>query len=340
MKNSRWSAWAIGAALSSMAAAAGAQPAEPVPEPVPEPAPVPVPREDPAREQARAIFGDAGAAFQDADFVKAAELFGESHRVYPSPTALFWQGRSLAAAGKLVEAYARLDEAARWTLTPSSPEGFRTAVDEAVREREALSRRVPVIRVESAPDVYVSVSIDGEVVASGPLVEHRIDPGEHTVRATAPGREPFEVKIVAHEGDRLEVPVDLEPMRAPVAVGPATAPATTEPQEIAGWFLGGLGVGALVGWGVVGGLYLERKSAADDLCDHVSKVCDTQEGVSAVESAQTLGVASVALLVSGAVTLGTGITLLLTIGGGDEGGVASSLTATIGPGTIGIGGRF
>jgi hypothetical protein len=309
---------------------------EPPPEPVPEPPPPPEP-EDSTRAQARALFGDAGVAFEAGDFARAADLYSQSHQLYPSPTALFWEGRSLAALGRLVDAYARLDEAARWTLTPQSPEGFRNAVDEALREREALSRRVPVIVLRVGPDVCATFSVDGHAVASGPLVEHRIDPGDHVVRATAPGQRPIEVRVSAREGDRLEVPIDLAPPSAESAQ-PAAPGAAVDPQRIAGWALGGLGVGALIGWGVVGGLYLDSKSTADDLCDHDAKLCDSQEGVDAVENAQTLGVASVALLVGGAVTLATGVTLLLTAGGED--GDAVAVEARVGIGSVGIGGRF
>jgi hypothetical protein len=81
-------------------------------------------------------------------------------------------------------------------------------------------------------------------------------------------------------------------------------------QRGLGWSVGGLGVAAVVGGAIAGGLALDKKADADAACPDPMRCNDA--GVDAASTGRTLALVSTAAIVGGVAALGAGATLLFT----------------------------
>jgi hypothetical protein len=123
-----------------------------------------------------------------------------------------------------------------------------------------------------------------------------VDPGDHTVAASAPGRRPWSttVKVAAGPGEVTVTVPELD------AAAPAPATARYGPARTAGLVLVGVGAAGVVAGGVLGGLTLadaHRASSDATLCPGM--VC-TPAGRQVISGAETKALAS-------SVSLGVGL---------------------------------
>jgi hypothetical protein len=145
-----------------------------------------------------------------------------------------------------------------------------------------------------------------------------LDPGQHVVQVTAPGREPQRYEVTLEEGIRTSLAVS-----AGTPVGGTT---TDEPggslrgRTIAGIVVGGIGIAGLGVGAVTGIMALNKKSEVDALCPDPAQC--TPEGVELAQSGKTLSIVSTIGLGVGILGVGAGAFLLLT--GGDEGAKAGN----------------
>lgn len=139
---------------------------------------------------------------------------------------------------------------------------------ESRRSIEALSEKVPTMRVDGLPesDVEASYKLDGRPVEPNELLQGlRINPGDHRLRVEAPGKRSIEVAFRVEERSQTVValPVRLESSE-PKPFAPATlaAPEQAAGPSAGGWRVRagwvGVGVGtALLGAGVVASLRVD-----------------------------------------------------------------------------------
>jgi tetratricopeptide repeat protein len=311
---------------------------------------------DADKTTARNLFLEARAALDAGDHARAAELFERSNQVFPAPTARLGLARALLAMGKLVRAYETLQAIVNEGVPADASDPFKEAVRVAESERATLAKRLPALILGVTPADGV-VSVDGEVVPAAALGARRpVDPGEHLVSASAPGRLALRRTVTVVEGATVEVTLALEPEPAsssevaeePAPAAPLPPPTSPPPDEdrAGGWMrptglvVGGVGIAGLVAGAVTGGLYLKAKSDAGDDCREAADGAFdcTQAGLDAVDRARALATANTVAIVAGGVLAGAGLTLVLVAPGDAE----PEIAVLAGPGAAGfrIGGSF
>ncbi|MBS2015701.1 MAG: PEGA domain-containing protein [Deltaproteobacteria bacterium] len=319
--------------------------------------------------QARQLAQQGQAAFDAGNFAESEKLWSAAAKLYPqAPTLTLGLARAQAKAGHVVGAQESYNKIIReWSDKPNPPPAFKDALDAAKAEVGAVSARVAsvVITVEGgAPNPQVT--IDGQPVPSAALgLKRPVDPGQHTVKATADGYKPAETTFGVAEAGNAETKLKLEKNPdAPVAVVPVGGPVGgTEPPP-PGADSGGKGSGqktaALVAFGVGGvGLVVGAITGIiaigkhGDLADKCTNGTCGNDLQSDVDSYKSVGTISTIGFIVAAVGAGTGAVLWFTAPkeGSAQNGSSRfatvppprsgfSVTPYLGAGAAGVTGRF
>ncbi|WP_437738028.1 hypothetical protein [Sorangium sp. So ce1335] len=274
---------------------------------------------DADRATARSLAVEGQEALEQKDFTAALDRFSRADAIIHAPTLLLGVARAQVGLGRLIAAHESYSRILREGAPEGSPEPFFEAIAAAQRELDALAPRIPqVLLTVRGPDA-VDVTIDGEPVPRAALgVRRPVDPGEHTVRATAAGFAAAEVKLTLAEGARETVTLELAPLAPPPGASPP--PITRAPDAgpvasgggartalgIAALGLGGVGLAA----GAVGGvLAIGKHGDLSERCP--GNRCDPSlQGE--IDSYHAMGTLSTIGFVVGAVGVGAGAVLLLT----------------------------
>jgi hypothetical protein len=211
----------------------------------------------------------------------------------------------------------RLLEAERdYEAIRTDPKADPATVETAASDLEDLRPRMPKLVVKlSAATKDVKVAIDGHEAKVPATVT--VNPGTHSVIATRGDAQVFKRDVTMSESMTIEVEVDAPTSAsAPVVASepPKTttttpdAPASGSSQKTWGWVGVGTGAVFLVG---AGGAWLYSGTLASeyekDCNGKTSTSCDQKRD--SVRTWETLSTVSVAL---GVVSVGVGVTLLLT----------------------------
>lgn len=278
-----------------------------------------------ADELAEVLYQEGRQAARAKDWATACKKFRESHDREPAPGTLLNLADCEENQGKLRDALAHFDAASRLFHA-----GERLTY--ARQRAAAVERRIPKMTVRLRPTSPIGsrIVLDGAPLDTARLgTTMPVDPGEHEVVVTAPGRADVRSAVRLAEGESRELEMDAGPVQnasAPPAAAPPPALAAAEPpaRQVAeidhkaeegasrlrtlGWV--GVGVGAAsFGLGIIGGIgTLEAKSAADKNC---TPACNA-DGMDAQSRGKTFSTIGTAGFVIGAIGLAGGITLLLT----------------------------
>ncbi|WP_438004481.1 hypothetical protein WME89_37705 [Sorangium sp. So ce321] len=281
--------------------------------------------------------------------------------------ALFREGRELVAKGKLAEACPKFAASQRldpgygtqWNLadclerlgrSASAWAAFREAADmasragQADREAKATRRAADLEPKLERLSIAVSALADGLVVRrNGAVLDAGawgaalpVDPGQHRVEATAPGKKPFSVeaqtagpgKVVTVEVPPLEDDPAAAAAAAPPQPGGAAEPGPAAPPAPAGdggagtrrtlsFVAGGVGVAGVVTGSIFGLVASSRWNRAQDEHCRTRTLCDAQ-GVALVDDAGRAAALSNVGFVVGGIGLAAGVALFVTSLGGDE----------------------
>lgn len=267
-------------------------------------------------------------------------------------TELFDAARELMVAGRYSEASARLTESAR--LSPKvGTLGKLAECDEKLGRlvaarahwqqarnlaRASADERLSIVEAELArvdalvPKLLLSVSgaappglaihLDGVAIgASGLGLPLPLDPGQHTVAVTAPGKKPWSASV-RMQADGKVTPLDVTPLDVPPLVDasqpapPGSAepaapppPAGRPPLAIAGLIgavtgMAGVGIGAWFGGRAQAKLDESNREGCDgDVC--------TPAAARIRNEARAAGDLSTAMFVSGGALLAGGVVLWL-----------------------------
>ena len=300
--------------------------------------------------KAEALFREARTALARGDHATACPKLGESLRLARRASTLFNLAECEAAKGQLVAALERWQEGI--ALLDAKDNRVADARDRAA----AIDKRVPRLRLQLAPEVpgEARVEIDGAEIAHdrlGALVP--VNPGEHVLTLTAPGRREQRVPVTLAEGERKEVTLAFPPSAPDKAGQPGTRPGTAAwaPPSMAtdqapssgratrraiGFVVGGVGVAGL-GVGIATGLMtIGKKNDVDDACDRAQ--CTTTATQDAADSGKTLSTISTLTFVGGAVGIGVGAVLVVTSlsGGGPQRAGSAALAPMWLPGGAGV----
>lgn len=267
-----------------------------------------------ARTRAREIFDEGRRLLAAGRIAEACGKFETAEQMAPA------MGKRLT----LADCYEKLGKTATaWQLFGRVAGEAEQAHDElrvrTARERMAalepkLSRLT--LRLSAEADVPgLQIERDGVPVQRGSLgIAVPVDPGDHLVAVTAPGRSEGSQKIAVTSG--ASVVVELPAPR--LKPQPPPPPRETAPQEpgkgrlLAVWVVGGAGIAAIGGSLVLGIL---AKSAYDDANDTYCGgrlMCPTQDGIDAVNDAKDRAVVATVVFGVGVAAVTTAVILHLT----------------------------
>lgn len=274
---------------------------------------------------ARKKFDRALELEKAGDFKAALALLRDVAAVKATSQVRFHVALCLERLGRLVDAREEYLRAKEDAETKEGPEG--TALAQKAGDRVAdLDARIPKVTFKLPEDVIgAKVSVDGGAAVSvlvSPTI--RLDPGEHKLLVTSPGRRSFARTVIVKERDAtftLDVtlpPAEDEAAAEPVAAdAPEAAPA---PKRLADeapkpsalpWIIGGVGVASLATAGV---FYALRESTIHDLdaaCGAGRESCP--RSMQSTEDQGRLYTTTANVFVGvGAAAIGTAIVLWLT----------------------------
>ena len=279
---------------------------------------------------ARAQSGEAAMAeqlFRDAKqlqgqkrFAEACPKYAESVRLAPTLGAQLNLARCYEEWGHTASAWGEYVEVAR-KGSGVDPERAQLARERAANLEKSLSR-VTFRAVPANPKL--TLTLDGKAFASSLLGSAvPIDPGPHSIIASAPDMKPSTQSITIAPGpSATTVEIKLEPAAAAARSTDSTPAVVTEPPPAApssdarrpiGWTVLSVGAAGLVVGGVFGALALGKKS--DFEACQTSGACRDDELAAARDAhdtARTDALVSTIGFGAGLVGVAVGTYLLLT----------------------------
>lgn len=322
---------------------------------------------------AEALFDHAKTLMKDGRYSDACLKFQESQRIDPGIGTMLYLADCFEKNGQTASAWAEFLEAAAAAKAAGQAEREKKARDRASALEPKLNRLS--IAVRAGGEVPgLEVRRDGAVINKAlwgtPIP---LDPGEHVIEATAPGKVPWSQKVKLDASSliatsvvipRLEdapkgaVPVVVEPPKgdlpkaeppkadapkAPlVKPGPiVTTRDTYTPVRIVGGTFLGVGLATAGVGGILGMVTLLKKGSTNDTC-HANGIC-TEDGRNTMNSARSIATGATVTLIAGAAAFTTGVIILVATRP-VEGSVKDSLSVgpLIGGGAFGltVGGSF
>ena len=214
----------------------------------------------PARAQssndaaAQKLFDEGRTLMSASRYGEACAKFEASEKMSPAGGTLFNLGDCYEKAGKPASAWARYNEAADRAAALGRSDAEKFARDRA----SALAGSLAFIKIEVDPSLKsvagVGIAIDEAPLASAgwdTLIP--ADPGDHEIRATAPGKKPWSGHVtVAGAASTSVVRIDAledEPISPPPPAHPQRDVTPVDASRGSTQRMTGLGVGAL---GIVG----------------------------------------------------------------------------------------
>jgi hypothetical protein len=264
-------------------------------------------------------------------------------------------GKLRIKLGKLVEARDVLLRVTRFPAAPDEPEVYTAARKEARKLADELTPRIPSLRIEIEgvdDDATLAVTVGGVVVPPSTLKFPRsVSPGDHEVVARAPGYKPARavVHIEEREQKTVELRLEKDPNYEPVEPRPGFKPppggqdggVPPEPgPELSPLVWVGIavaGVGVVAG-AITGGIALNNSNNIEDGCP--TRVCniELENDINATRVLSHVSTASFALAGAGAAVMVVG--LVLSDWSGQPGDDQTRLEPVLGPGMLGVRGRF
>ena len=268
---------------------------------------------------------------QEGKYAEACPKFADSNRLAPGAGTLLNLGACYEKNGQTASAWATYADAA----SQADHAGRKDWATKAKARMDALAptlSKLSIVVPATAQAPGLVVKRDGVAVGASEYgVPIPVDPGKHTIEASADQKKPWTTTVdvdAKHASASVTVPA-LETADAPVVAAvptttdkPTTAP-TNEPEKPAGdskrgdtqryigLGLGGAGIVG-IGVGVVFGLVAtSKKSSAEDNCNADLSVCK-QAGVDAMSSARGAATVSTIGFIAGGALLVGGVALYLT----------------------------
>ncbi len=281
------------------------------------------------RAQAQLLFDSARGLMREGKTAQACDAFAQSQQLEPTIGTQLNLAVCYEKLGKTASAwinFTQLQATARRSGQPERAEFAKKAAD-------ALAPKLSKVKIDvDASAEGLAVTLDGEPVLAqtwGLLLP--VDPGQHTLEATAPAKKPWTKKIsVGDEADEVTVTVPAL-SDAPAWAEPASDAAETEAaaddvesdgslQVALGWT--GLGVGVAAGGvGVLlRVLALSKDEESGEHCVPGDTSRCTQEGADLRDEAQALELGSIIAWAAGGALAVTGLVLVLTAPSADGSG--------------------
>ncbi len=266
---------------------------------------------------AQGLFDDGRKLMDAGKIAEACGKLAESQRLDPSAGTLLNLAICHEKEGKIASAWAEYKEAA----TLSAAAGRQDRAEYAQKKGDAVEAKLSRLVVEiSAPVSGMVLRLDQKelkaIAAAGSGMP--LDPGEHLVEVTAPGKKAWSGRVTVEPGPstaRVVVP-ELAPAPAekqPDGPNPVVPEGGNTGWRAAGIAIGGLGVAGIGVGAVFGGLTLSKAAEVQDLCGDAAR-CNSQAGVDANNTAKTMAMVSNIAFAAGAACAAAGVVVLVTLG--------------------------
>ncbi len=284
----------------------------------------------PASAQDEQTLREARATFQKAlelehagNWGEALKLFRDVGQIKMTPQVRYHIATCEENLGQLVAALGGYD------LALAQAEGMHPDfIAEVQGSIDELKARIPKLVVERAEGSEAArIKLDGVQLGESSIgSETPVDPGPHTVTASAPGFEDYQKTVTVSEGAVEVVSVELtkQAKGAPAEVqGPAAEP--EGPPDFGPWpyVAGGIGVGGLIIGGSLLGVAMSKFGKQKDLCGGEVTACSAPSSdrneidklgrqASGFEAGGWVGIGV------GVVGIGAGVAMLVIGSGGKE----------------------
>lgn len=310
---------------------------------------------DPAAAQV--LFDQAQALMRQGRWTEACPKLEESQRLDPGDGTLLHLAACREHEGRIATAWALYEDA----LVAAKRSNNKGRIRIAQERVDVLGPRLHRLRVVVSPGDkslagFKIVRDDTAVSAALWNEAFPIDPGPHTITASADGHRKWSqsIDIPASSG---ETTVDIPLLEADPSASSSRSP-KEEPRRLSleeatrgdsqrtiGIALGGVGVAGLVAGSVFGALAFSKKSEADSHCAPPDYRQCTRAGVDAGDASETFGtISTVAFIAGGALAVG-GAVLYLTApehgrAGADRRSGAIRLSGVITPSSVSLDARW
>jgi hypothetical protein len=239
-----------------------------------------------ANPQAESLFREAIALMKSGSFADACPKLEASQELEAKSGTLITLASCNEQLGKTATAWVQYKEAAALARS----QGRADHVNKATELADAIEPKLVKLRIDAPADADVSVTLDGKPVLAATFgVPFAIDPGPHTVEASAPGKVVWStsVDVVADGGIHAVTIAELEPvpqpepppvvpvpaplpppLPPPAPVVPPWQPPPPKPKDgvpVWAWVTGGLGVASLA---VAVGFAIDQRAASAALDDN------------------------------------------------------------------------
>ncbi|WP_437507174.1 tetratricopeptide repeat protein [Sorangium sp. So ce1099] len=271
------------------------------------------------KAQAKALFEQGRAASEAGDCTSAIPLFRQSQATFPARGTLYNLALCEAELGRVASASQHFTE-----LLTQLPAGD-PRLPIARKHIADLDSRLPklVIEFKQGEPVPSEVLLDQTPLPQASRGgELPVDPGDHVIVARwDDGRQTEErasLTEAARKVVRLAPPAIVTPTPVGItnvpqttsrAPGPSSAPAAVTPHVVA-FVVGGVGVAALVGSLVAGGLALGAKGDLEKECPQPSR-CSV-DGLNMRSRGEALSTTGTVLGTIGVVGISAGVVFLFT----------------------------
>lgn len=238
--------------------------------------------------RAEFLFRSGEKKFDSGRHAEACADFAESLRLGPKLGTLLNLALCHETIGKTATAWSEYHHGAAW----AAQNGQRDRHDFALGHAVALETKLPRVLLQLPSDgAIAAVDIDGE-----PLADSRwylpvfLDPGEHSVTLSAPGKERSTVKfrVIASPTEQLVAVPALHDAGPPASVAPASAlpDGAADPdrgRRLVGYGMLGVGAAGIALGFTFGLLAVSKRDEIGSRC--VSNHC-TAEGADLYRSSQ------------------------------------------------------
>jgi hypothetical protein len=284
---------------------------------------------------------------------EACPKLAESYRLDPATDTLLALAMCHEGQGKLASAWTEFVEVAN-----RSPREGRDDRASLARERaDALRPRLSHVLIQVSPEAAQLSGLD--VMQDGTPIDRAsfgqplpVDPGNHVVQASAPGKAPWQkaytVGSVATQ-ETVSVPALGTPSEGSMAAEASTSGSRAEAPrgaltdvEVAGLITAGVGVVGIVVGGVSALRAVSKDHASDPLCDDLNR-CSTPGAVRDRRDAlQAAGFATISMVTGGFLVAGGAI--MFVLGGrakpADTAQMSARPALLPGGGGVALSGRF
>jgi hypothetical protein len=290
---------------------------------------------------AEALFDHGLAHMREGKLEQACSELERSQALERGIGTMLYLAECYEKLGRTASAWALFREAASVAAAQGETERARAGAQRADRLAVNLSRLTLQVPAENRIEGFELTRNGQPVRAPSWAVAVPVDPGEHALAASAPGRVSWSQNVTVRPGgERIEVQVPVLPVDPTAAAQPEAMPAVAAPpaepapplahaapvpaepsstwplQRTIALVVGGVGVVALGVGGYFGARAFSKNGEAEDLaevgCVDDGTRCGDRDAVSRTEEATDAATLSTIFMIGGGVLAATGIVLFVT----------------------------